>query len=72
MFGYRVGLIVGDAGVLYNADGIGWANAYYAMGALMLVPAATTLLAREPPRSRPRATPPRPSTRRRWKRSSRR
>ncbi|WP_425508226.1 AmpG family muropeptide MFS transporter [Tahibacter soli] len=59
MFGYRMGLIVGGAGVLYVADGLGWSNAYYAMGALMLVPVATTLFAREPTRERPRdaATP---------------
>lgn len=52
MFGYRVGLIVGGAGVLYIADGMGWARAYCAMGALMLIPAVATLLVREPPRDK--------------------
>jgi PAT family beta-lactamase induction signal transducer AmpG len=52
MFGYRMGLIVGGAGVLYIADIYNWTMAYYAMGALMLVPAATALFAREPVRER--------------------
>jgi len=46
--GYRFGLIVGGAGALYIADFQGWKPSYLWMAALMLVPIATTLLAREP------------------------
>ena len=46
--GYRFGLIVGGAGALYIADFDGWRDAYLWMAALMLLPVATTLLAREP------------------------
>jgi PAT family beta-lactamase induction signal transducer AmpG len=46
--GYRFGLIVGGAGALYIADFQGWTPSYLWMGALMLVPVAATLLAREP------------------------
>jgi len=46
--GYRIGLILGGAGALYLAQFQGWAWAYVAMSALMLLPIATTLLCREP------------------------
>lgn len=46
--GYRFGLILGGAGALYLAEFLGWRWAYTAMAALMLVPIATTLVAREP------------------------
>ena len=46
--GYRFGLILGGAGALYLAEYQGWRWAYTAMAALMLLPVATTLLAREP------------------------
>lgn len=48
ILGYRFGLIVGGAGALYLAEFRGWTWAYMAMAALMLLPIATTLLAREP------------------------
>ncbi len=48
--GYRFGLILGGAGALYLAEYQGWRWAYTAMAALMLVPIATTLVAREPAR----------------------
>lgn len=46
--GYRFGLILGGAGALYLAEFQGWRWAYTAMAALMLVPVAATVLAREP------------------------
>ena len=46
--GYRIGLILAGAGALYLAEFQGWVQAYLAMAALMLVPIATTLIAREP------------------------
>jgi len=46
--GYRFGLILGGAGALYLAEYQGWRWAYTAMAALMLLPVATTLVAREP------------------------
>src|SRR5690606_7531621 len=52
--GYRFGLILGGAGALYLAEFQGWRWAYTAMAALMLLPIATTLAAREP--ERPEAT----------------
>ncbi|GAB6196945.1 AmpG family muropeptide MFS transporter [Lysobacter xanthus] len=46
--GYRLGLILGGAGALYIAEYRSWTMAYVAMAALMLLPIAATLLAREP------------------------
>ena len=46
--GYRFGLILSGAGALYLAEFRGWEVAYLAMAALMVLPIATTLLAREP------------------------
>ncbi len=46
--GYRFGLIVGGAGALYIAEFQGWRPSYLWMAALMLIPVAATLLAREP------------------------
>lgn len=48
--GYRVGLIAGGAGALYAAEYASWSVAYLAMAALVAVPAAAALLAREPER----------------------
>jgi PAT family beta-lactamase induction signal transducer AmpG len=46
--GYRIGLILAGAGALYLAEFQGWAFAYLAMAALMLLPIVTTLVCREP------------------------
>jgi PAT family beta-lactamase induction signal transducer AmpG len=46
--GYRFGLIVGGAGALYIAEFQGWRPSYLWMAALMLIPAAATLLSKEP------------------------
>lgn len=46
--GYRVGLMAGGAGALYAAEFASWTVAYLAMAALVLIPAAAALLAREP------------------------
>lgn len=46
--GYRLGLIASTVGVLYVAEFTSWRVAYLTMAALMIVPLATTLLAREP------------------------
>lgn len=47
--GYRFGLILSGAGVLYVAELGGWELAYLGAAALMLLPIAATLLCREPP-----------------------
>ncbi|TBR12985.1 MAG: MFS transporter [Lysobacter sp.] len=46
--GYRFGLILAGAGALYIAEFQSWKAAYLVMAALMLLPIAATLLAREP------------------------
>lgn len=46
--GYRIALIASTVGVLYVAQYWSWRVAYLSMAALMLVPAVTTLVAREP------------------------
>jgi PAT family beta-lactamase induction signal transducer AmpG len=46
--GYRFGLILSGAGVLYIADLVDWTTAYLSMAALLVVPLLATLLAREP------------------------
>lgn len=46
--GYRIALIASTVGVLYVAQYWSWRVAYLSMAVLMLVPAVTTLLAREP------------------------
>lgn len=46
--GYRIALIASTVGVLYVAQFWSWRVAYLSMAVLMLVPAATTLVAREP------------------------
>ena len=51
MIGYRMGLLAGGAGALYVADFTSWPLAYLSMAALVLVPATTVLLAREPARA---------------------
>ncbi|THD10931.1 AmpG family muropeptide MFS transporter [Metallibacterium scheffleri] len=55
IFGYRVALIASGAGALVLAQYAGWSEAYRIMAALLLVPIATTLLAREPVERRARA-----------------
>jgi MFS transporter, PAT family, beta-lactamase induction signal transducer AmpG len=54
--GYRIGLLVAGALALIMADHAAWPVVYVAMAATMLIPIATTLLAREPQveRQRPR------------------
>lgn len=46
--GYRIGLLVAGAVALILADHISWRVVYLAMALAMLLPIATTLLAREP------------------------
>lgn len=46
--GYRLGLICGGALALYLADLWSWRGGYLSMAALAVIPAAATLLAREP------------------------
>jgi PAT family beta-lactamase induction signal transducer AmpG len=47
-FGYRIALIVTGALALIAADHMPWRVVYLGMAAIMLVPIATTLIAREP------------------------
>ncbi len=46
--GYRVGLILSGAGVLYLAELESWRLAYLVMAALLLLPVLATVLSREP------------------------
>ena len=46
--GYRMALIASGAGALYLADLTSWATAYAGMAALMLLPLAAVVMAREP------------------------
>ena len=46
--GYRIGLLVAGAVALIMADHVSWRVIYVAMALVMLIPIATTLLAREP------------------------
>lgn len=55
VFGYRIGMIAAGAGALYIASAWGWAVAFGAMAALMVVGIATTLANPEPD------TPPLPA-----------
>ncbi|WP_144184770.1 AmpG family muropeptide MFS transporter [Elioraea rosea] len=60
VWGYRVALLVANAGVLYSVARLGWQGAFVAMASLMAVGLATTLiLAEEPP-------PPRGYSRAGW------
>jgi MFS transporter, PAT family, beta-lactamase induction signal transducer AmpG len=54
--GYRIGLLLGYAVALILADHISWRSVYLVMAAAMLIPVATTLLAREPAVLRARTT----------------
>lgn len=56
--GYRGGMLAAGAGALFIADAAGWPAAYAAMAALVLVGAATVLLAREPAFSAPKPASP--------------
>jgi len=50
VWGYRIALLVANAGVLFSVARVGWPGAFLAMAGLMAVGFATTLfLAREPP-----------------------
>ena len=50
VWGYRIALLVANAGVLFSVGRIGWHGAFVAMASLMAVGLATTLfLAEEPP-----------------------
>ncbi len=53
--GYRIGLLLAGAVALILADHVSWRLVYAAMAMVMMVPVATTLMAREPEvlRSRP-------------------
>jgi len=46
--GYRIALIVSGAAALIAADHVSWATVYLGMAALMLLPVAANLAAREP------------------------
>lgn len=46
--GYRIALIVTGAFALFMADHLSWSTVYVSMAALMLIPIAAVLLAREP------------------------
>ncbi|QXM25953.1 MFS transporter [Elioraea tepida] len=49
VWGYRIALLVANAGVLFSVERVGWRGAFLAMALLMSVGLATTLfLAREP------------------------
>lgn len=48
MLGYRVALIIGSAGALGLAQGMGWHVSYRIMAALVLIGMVTTLVVREP------------------------
>ena len=54
--GYRIGLLLAGAVALILADHIAWRAIYLLMAAAMLIPLATTLLAREPQVLRTRAS----------------
>jgi PAT family beta-lactamase induction signal transducer AmpG len=51
--GYRLAILVGQAGALWIADDLGWAKSYSTMAALVGVGVVTTLLVREPQRVAP-------------------
>ena len=53
--GYRIGLLVAGALALILADHVAWRLVYAGMAVVMLVPIATTLMAREPEILRERA-----------------
>ena len=48
VFGYRLGMLLAGAGVLYFAEYLGWQTAYLIMAAAMVVGMVTTLLVRAP------------------------
>jgi PAT family beta-lactamase induction signal transducer AmpG len=47
-FGYRIGMLVSGAGVLYLADMFGWSSAYLVMAGVMALGVCFTLFIREP------------------------
>ncbi|MGA8708035.1 MAG: MFS transporter [Steroidobacteraceae bacterium] len=51
--GYRIAILVGQAGALWIAEISGWARAYSTMAQLALIGIVTTLLVREPHRVAP-------------------
>ena len=51
--GYRLAILVGQAGALWIADDLGWARSYSTMAALVGVGVLATLLVREPERIAP-------------------
>lgn len=60
VWGYRIALLVANAGVLFSVARLGWQGAFVAMASLMAIGLATTLfLAEEPP-------PPRGYSRAGW------
>ena len=54
--GYRLAILVGQAGALWIADDLGWQRSYATMAALVGVGVLTTLLVREPERIAPLAS----------------
>lgn len=54
--GYRIAILVGQAGALWIADVAGWARSYATMGELALIGIITTLLVREPRRVAPQVS----------------
>ena len=49
IWGYRVALLAGNAGVLLLVGDVGWTGGYLAMAALMLIGVVCCLVMREPP-----------------------
>lgn len=48
ILGYRIGLILSGAGVLYLAELAGWSHAYFAMALCILIPLLAAIIAKEP------------------------
>ena len=46
-FGYRIGMLISGAGVLYLADQFGWGTAYFLMSGVMALGAGLTLFIKE-------------------------
>lgn len=54
--GYRIAILVGQAGALWIADVSGWMHSYATMAALVIIGMLTTLAVREPERIAPQSS----------------
>jgi PAT family beta-lactamase induction signal transducer AmpG len=54
--GYRIAILVGQAGALWLAESAGWARSYSTMAELTVIGIVTTMLVREPTRVAPPAS----------------